>query len=349
MNKYLKLIVFVMLAAFLVMPLGASASHNSDKDKDKKECIIDNPQAGGKSVSSKDHKGKDDKKCKPNKCYKALKYLEKSENAKNEKYAQKYYEKYLKYSKYCDLKGDDKCEKALKYLAKSEAASKPKYVEKYYQKYMKYSKYCDDSEPENTPPVANNHQYPAVEIDKSFTGNLLDLPATDAEDDNVELQRVIVSQPNVGTLTLNSDGTFTYNAPSSSDPDATFTFKVVDSDGAESNVATVTIPISDPPNNAPVAEHFTFPAITVGNNFSGDLYNLPFSDTEDTDKRTLTVVIVSQPNVGTITVNGDGTFNYVAPGEEEPDGFFTYKVIDSKGAESNVAKVTIPIIFNDDF
>jgi hypothetical protein len=80
----------------------------------------------------------------------------------------------------------------------------------------------------------------SVNVGNTYTGNLSDLTATDVEDDSLTLERIIVTQPTNGTLVINSNGTFTYTASSVIGVD-TFTFKVKDSGGLESNVSTISI------------------------------------------------------------------------------------------------------------
>jgi len=65
---------------------------------------------------------------------------------------------------------------------------------------------------------------------------------TDIDDD---LDAILVSGPSFGTLTLDEEtGTFTYTPNTGFSGTDTFTYKASDDDGAESNVATVTITVT---------------------------------------------------------------------------------------------------------
>jgi uncharacterized repeat protein (TIGR01451 family) len=99
-----------------------------------------------------------------------------------------------------------------------------------------------------TPTVAVDDAYP-VDEDTPLIVAAQGVLANDTDPDNDLLSALLVAGPSHGSLTLNSDGSFTYQpAANCSGPDS-FTYKVFD--GHEySNVATVVItvqPVNDPP------------------------------------------------------------------------------------------------------
>ncbi|MFY0662846.1 MAG: VCBS domain-containing protein [Shimia sp.] len=153
----------------------------------------------------------------------------------------------------------------------------------------------------------------------------------------------------LGTVTNNSDGTFSYDPTAAFDSLAagetatdTFTYTVDDGNGGTAT-ETVTITILGQ-NDAPVAMAVSDtsdengPTITV----SAD-----FSDIDAADKHTFGVGTTG--TLGAVTNNGDGTFNYdpngafesLAVGETATDTF-TYTVDDGNGGTA-IETVTITI------
>ncbi len=157
---------------------------------------------------------------------------------------------------------------------------------------------------------------------------------TDAEHD--ELSAVLVSAPSDGTLTLNADGSFSY------DPDTDFhgtdSFTYDASDGALSDQATVTITVNAI-NDAPMAGDDSYTTdedtlLTVA--APGVLDN----DT-DVDGDALSAVLVAGPSDATLTLNADGSFDYDPDADFHGTDSFTYDASD--GALSDQATVTITV------
>jgi hypothetical protein len=93
----------------------------------------------------------------------------------------------------------------------------------------------------NSPPVANDDAYIA---DKDTTLNVLapGVLANDSDPEGDMLRAIKVTDPSHGTLTLNSDGSFTYTPEADFCGPDTFTYKANDGD-LDSNIATVTIAV----------------------------------------------------------------------------------------------------------
>ncbi|MFO0820652.1 MAG: Ig-like domain-containing protein [Pirellulales bacterium] len=164
--------------------------------------------------------------------------------------------------------------------------------------------------------------------------------ANDTDGDSDPLTALLVSNPSHGTVTLNSNGSFTYTPTTGYSGSDSFTYKA--NDGADdSNTATVSITVSAP-NVAPVAvnDSYSTPAstaltIAVG---SGVLAN----DT-DANSNPLTAVLVANPTNGTLTLNANGSFTYTPTTGFSGSDSFTYKANDGS-LDSNTATVTITVL-----
>src|SRR5205823_4847297 len=170
----------------------------------------------------------------------------------------------------------------------------------------------------NDAPVAVNDSATTNE-DTAVSGNVL---ANDTDPDNTDgipgnedtIQAALVSGPAHGTLTLNqATGAFTYTPRARNSGRDGFTYKAVDSRGADSTVATVSLTVNEV-NDAPVAadDSATTKEDTAvsGNVLAND------TDPDNTDgipgnEDTLQAVLVSGPAHGTLTLNqATGGFTY---------------------------------------
>src|SRR5439155_26290674 len=121
--------------------------------------------------------------------------------------------------------------------------------------------------------------------------------ANDTHTRGASLVAVLVSQPAHGSLTLNSDGSFSYTPAASYNGTDSFTYKANDGQ-ADSAVATVTINIGGV-NDAPVAvddSYTTLEDSTLTVAAPGVLAN-----DSDVDGDTLSAILVSQPTHGTLS------------------------------------------------
>ncbi len=200
---------------------------------------------------------------------------------------------------------------------------------------------------ENDPPVATNDTY-TVDEDAAITVNaasgVLDND-TDAEDST--LTAAVVDQPTNGTLTLNSDGSFTYTPDANFSGTDSFTYRANDGT-AESNLANVTITVA-PVNDAPLATNDAY-ATGVDEQLVIALPGVLANDT-DADGNSLTAAVVDNPTSGTLTLNSDGSFTYTPGSGFQGTDTFTYRASDGT-TTSNLATVTItvnsaPVAVND--
>lgn len=184
----------------------------------------------------------------------------------------------------------------------------------------------------NVAPIASNGTLDAYS-GKAKSGVLV---ASDANS-NTTLTYSKVANPTKGTVTVNPNGTFTYTANAGQLGADSFTF--IANDGAlDSNIATVSITISDPPpNTAPIANAATF---TIG---AADAFSASVTGT-DGEGDPLTFIKVSDPaQAASFTFLSSGAFTYRPAAGFSGVDTFTFKVADDSSAESGVATVTFVV------
>lgn len=188
----------------------------------------------------------------------------------------------------------------------------------------------------NDAPAADDDSYSAS---KNIPLNIAapGLLANDTDLNADFLTAILDSTTSNGSLTLNSDGSFTYIPNTGFDGIDSFTYHASDGTDA-SNVATVTITVI---NSAPVAaddNYSTNKNVPLHVAAPGVLVN-----DADPDSDTLTSVLDSTTSNGTLTLNFDGSFSYTPNSGFEGMDSFTYHASDGSSG-SNIATVTIVII-----
>jgi VCBS repeat-containing protein len=190
----------------------------------------------------------------------------------------------------------------------------------------------------NDDPVASDDAYGTAE-DTALTVAAPGVLANDSDPDgNNNLSVVPGAGPSHGTLTLNTDGSFTYTPDANYNGPDTFTYRASDGTAA-SNLATVRITVNAV-NDAPAA----------ANNAYGATEDTPLKvaapgvlgNDSDPDDDTLSAVAVSGPAHGTLTLNEDGSFTYTPAANYNGPDSFTYRASDGT-ATSNPATVTITV------
>ncbi|MCF6391742.1 cadherin-like domain-containing protein, partial [Mycobacterium sp. MBM] len=185
--------------------------------------------------------------------------------------------------------------------------------------------------PVNDTPVTAGDTFTTDE-DTALTGNVL---SNDSDTDGDTLTATLVDGPANGTLTLNTDGTFTYTP--NADFNGTDSFTYTAGDGtATSSVATVSITVT-PVNDTPVttADSFTTDEDTA---VSGNV----LTNDSDIDGDTLTATLVDGPTNGTLTLNTDGSFTYTPTADFNGTDSFTYTAGDGTDT-SSVETVSITV------
>ncbi|MDB5385061.1 MAG: repeat-associated core protein [Planctomycetaceae bacterium] len=205
--------------------------------------------------------------------------------------------------------------------------------------------------PVNHAPVATDDSFTTLE-DTSLNVGLAGVLSNDVDFDGDPLTVRVVGGPAHGTLTLNTDGSFLYV------PDLNFngtdSFTYLASDGTlNSNVATATITVT-PVDDAPVAVNDVF-AATEDTPLNSGIPGVLLNDS-DVDGDALSVVQVSGPAHGTLSLNANGSFLYTPALNFNGTDSFTYQANDGS-LNSNIATVTLvvaavndaPVAVNDVF
>ena len=158
----------------------------------------------------------------------------------------------------------------------------------------------------------------------------------DSDGDGHSLTAVLDSDVSSGTLSLDPDGSFTYTPTAGFEGDDMFTYYA--HDGLDdSNVVTVTIAVL---NTAPVAVSDSY-TTTQDTMLSVAAPGVLLNDS-DVDGDGLTAVLDSDVMSGTLTLNADGSFDYMPDAGFVGEDSFTYHAHDGTEA-SNSVTVTITV------
>ena len=167
----------------------------------------------------------------------------------------------------------------------------------------------------------------------------VDAPGVLGNDENLSgsAQAVLVTGPaHAAAFALNPDGSFTYTPALNYHGADSFEYRIVDGTVATDPV-TVDLTVT-PVNDPPVAgdDHAQLPYVSP---FVLSAPGLRANDL-DVDGDATQITNVTQPAVGTVTVNPDGSFSYVFPEDLVGSVTFTYQLADAAGP-GNTATVTL--------
>lgn len=187
------------------------------------------------------------------------------------------------------------------------------------------------------PPMAFDDAYATAE-DTPLVVPAAGVLANDNDPEAIGMTAVLVMDVQHGNLTLNADGSFTYDpATDYAGPDS-FTYQA--SNGSLSNIANVMLTVT-PVNDAPQSADDSY-SVMVGDLLTVALpANGVLGNDSDADGDPLTAAVETGPMFGTLTLAADGTFTYQHNGGPETSDTFTYRASD--GTPGNLATVVIAI------
>jgi VCBS repeat-containing protein len=191
--------------------------------------------------------------------------------------------------------------------------------------------------PVNDPPTAVDDSYTTDE-DTSLNVATPGVLINDSDPENDPLTASLVSDVSNGSLSLNSDGSFSYTPNANFNGTDSFTYTANDGT-TDSNTATVTITVNAV-NQTPLAadDSYTIDQDTPLNvSAPGVLTN-----DSDPDNDPITAVLVNSVANGSLTLNADGSFSYTPNAGFSGTDSFTYTVNDGV-SNSNTATVTIAV------
>jgi large repetitive protein len=207
--------------------------------------------------------------------------------------------------------------------------------------------------PVNDAPVAVDDSY-ITDEDTTLTVAAAGVLGNDTDADGDPLSAILVSGPAHGSMTLNANGALSYKPAANYNGADSFTYKLNDGQ-ADSNVATVSLTVN-PVNDAPVAVD-DIASVAKGRTITADAQHGVLVNDGDLDSDGLSVGAVngSGANVGqavvgtygSLTVNTDGSYSYVAnkgnlPPQIVAQDSFTYTASDGHGGTST-ATLTVTI------
>ena len=169
--------------------------------------------------------------------------------------------------------------------------------------------------------------------------------ANDTDGDGDTLTATVDSDPANGTLTLQSDGGFTYTANDGFSGTDTFTY--VTSDGTDSSsAATVTITVAEVQQGSPIAVADTY-STNEDETLRVVVADGLLANDSDPDGDALTVSIVNTTTNGTLFPSATGSFNYIPTTDFSGTDSFTYSVSDGQLSAEGTATITV-VPINDD-
>lgn len=196
--------------------------------------------------------------------------------------------------------------------------------------------------PVNDDPVAIDDAYETDE-DTTLTVAAPGVLENDGDVDEDNLASYVLTQPAHGTLTLASDGSFTYVPEPEWNGTDTFTYQLVATpmlNAAWTDEATVTITVNSV-NDAPVAVEDAY-TTNEDEVLTVDVATGVLANDTDVDGDALTAMLVSDVSNGTLALAADGSFVYTPDENFFGSDSFTYKASDGT-LESDTVTVTLTV------
>jgi VCBS repeat-containing protein len=173
--------------------------------------------------------------------------------------------------------------------------------------------------------------------------NDLLINSVDIDGDTLTVSSTPVSGPSNGVLILNGNGTLTYTPNSDFNGTDAFTYEITDGNGGLAQaLVTITVnPINDAPvtGNVVLNEQANTSALIDG--------GILLANDTDVDGDTLSLVSLTQPSNGFVSLNPDGTIVYIPTAGFVGVDTFTYTVSDPSGAQA-IGLVVIDVTAEDE-
>lgn len=188
-------------------------------------------------------------------------------------------------------------------------------------------------------PIANSDSYSVNEGETLITTSANGVLANDTDAEGDELTAELVSDVSNGTLSLSTDGSFTYSPDNAFVGTDSFTYEASDGDFSSASV-TVTITVNDV-NLSPISTGDSYQTdVDVPLNVNAS-EGLLANDT-DPDGDVITAMVVASPQSGSLVLEDDGSFVYTPNSGFIGSDTFTYLVNDGL-LDSNVSTVTVTV------
>ncbi len=184
----------------------------------------------------------------------------------------------------------------------------------------------------NRAPTGSSETY-SLREGASLTVQAPGVLANDHDEDGDPLTATLTSHPTKGSVSLHSDGSFTYTHTAADAENDTFTYRASDGFGG-SAIATVTLDIR--PNGAPIA---VSDVATLDEDQS--LLIRPLINDSDPEGDTLSILELGDPIVGVLAVITPGSVRYTPPANWHGTTSFTYVVSDGVKTATGTVTVTV--------
>lgn len=184
-------------------------------------------------------------------------------------------------------------------------------------------------------PPDDNEAPLAIDDDLGENYEGVNLLANDIDPDGDTLTARLVAGARNGSVTVNSDGTFTYEPDAGFFGEDSFRYQANDGELDSTSDGIVTLVVAEPPNRAPTA---------VDDDLGDDYAGASVLDNDsDPDGDQLSAILQNGPSNGSVTLNSDGSFEYTPEvGYSGPESF-SYRVSDGE-LSSGVATVRFSVV-----
>ncbi len=193
----------------------------------------------------------------------------------------------------------------------------------------------------NNSPIANDDIYSTPEDTPLVVSADQGVVSNDSDSDSDVLTATLISSPDIGDLTLNLDGSFSYAPAANASGEVSFEYQVDDNRGG-TDIGTVALTIT-PVNDAPVANEDNYQTNEDTELSIPAEVGVLVNDTDVDDEDSLSASVVESTTSGNLVLNNDGSFVYTPNENFNGTDSFIYAALDEAG-EQDQTTVTITVI-----